>query len=163
MRIQQSSHFQKRSPISLGKGSLKSSGTTKSPLADPRNLRFGASSMGTSFATGFPAFAMMTSSPIATRSSRRERCVLASWILTSRKAILAKSWTKSRGATSSPSPSPSAYWNQHVSGKMRNNLLESMGWGQNLDNKGFSLGLARLLPELAPPQYHPPIGRGRQG
>jgi hypothetical protein len=37
---------------------------------------------GTRRATGLPAFANVTSSPEATRSNRRDRCVLASWTLT---------------------------------------------------------------------------------
>src|ERR1700683_284561 len=32
-------------------------------------------------------------------------------------------------------PSPPVYWNQQVSGKLRNNILESITYGQNLENK----------------------------
>src|ERR1700686_2844517 len=43
----------------------------------------GASS-GTTLTKGFPALAMMKGSPLAARSTRRERCVLASRMLTVR-------------------------------------------------------------------------------
>src|ERR1700722_5742567 len=76
--IEQDLHYQKRSSISFGRGSLKSSEITILPLADP-NLNFlVADFTGTSLATGVPALAITTSSPMATRSSNRERCVLAS-------------------------------------------------------------------------------------
>src|SRR5580700_9707106 len=77
-----SPHFHKRSSSSLGRGSLRSSGTVNSPLAEPRS-RFCRPPSGTSFATGFPASAIVTSSPNATGSSRRDKSALASSISTS--------------------------------------------------------------------------------
>src|ERR1700681_951262 len=81
MRVNENLHHQNRSSISFGKGSLKSSGTTNAPLADPSLNRGRSVGIGTSFATGFPALAMTTSSPMATRSNSRERWGLASWML----------------------------------------------------------------------------------
>src|SRR5580658_6200532 len=45
-RVEKRVHFQKRYSISLGRGSLKSSGTVNSPLADPRTLILGCSFRG---------------------------------------------------------------------------------------------------------------------
>src|SRR5438876_6131983 len=50
-------------------------------------LAAGASS-GTTLTSGLPALAMMNGSPLAARSTSRESCVLASWILTVRMVSL---------------------------------------------------------------------------
>src|SRR5258706_4672204 len=59
---------------------LKWSGTG-APFRPPIFTGLRASSIGTRRAAGRPALAMTISSPACTRSTRRERCVLASWIL----------------------------------------------------------------------------------
>ena len=52
------------------------------PLSNPgRRGRVGDAN-GMSRARGRPARAMMISSPFAARSTRREKCVLASWMFT---------------------------------------------------------------------------------
>ena len=66
--------------ISSGSGSSKSAWIRTFPFRPPGRRGLGFS--GTSLATGLPARARMISSPSATHSSRRERCVFASWILT---------------------------------------------------------------------------------
>ena len=64
-------------------GSSKFSAIQILPLSAPGARFFCAGfSSGASRAIGFPALAIITSSPAATRSSKRERWVLASWILT---------------------------------------------------------------------------------
>src|SRR5882672_8070406 len=74
------SQCQNVSSRALGKGALKSSGTLKSPLAQPSTrFIFSCSAFtATNFATGLPAFVMMTFSPWNAISSRRERRLLAS-------------------------------------------------------------------------------------
>lgn len=60
----------------------KSCGTRNWPLRNPVRLGGVAGvSMGTSFATGWPALEMITDSPPATRARRREKWVFASWML----------------------------------------------------------------------------------
>src|SRR5438552_16329497 len=46
--------------------------------------RAGAASSGTTLTSGLPALAMMNGSPLAARSTSRDRWVLASWMLTVR-------------------------------------------------------------------------------
>src|SRR5579864_1838129 len=64
---------------SSGSGSSKSGPRRIRPFRRPG--RRGSAATGTSFATGRPLFAMMTSSPRATRSSSFDRWVLASCTL----------------------------------------------------------------------------------
>lgn len=64
-------------------GASKSSAIQILPLSAPGSRFFCTGfSSGASRAMGFPALAIITSSPAAARSTRRERWVLASWILT---------------------------------------------------------------------------------
>ncbi len=81
-------------------------------LGGTENRRFGCSSSGTSFATGFPALAITTSSPNATRSKSLERWVFASWILTSmiRHNSLSPELSQSRHG------SPYSNWSITISG-----------------------------------------------
>src|SRR5690606_39050673 len=62
----------------------KSSGTDKAPCRNPSRWTSPASGapMRITFTIGLPALAMTTVSPAAARSTRRERWVLASWMLT---------------------------------------------------------------------------------
>src|SRR3712207_4563548 len=63
MGVKQRPHRSKDSKTSSGSGASKSSLSTACPTALPGRRRFGRSSTETSRATGFPALAMMTSSP----------------------------------------------------------------------------------------------------
>src|SRR5262249_11358669 len=74
-----------------GRGASKSSAITTRPRSRPRTRRPAGRPKGTKRATGFPDRAITTSSPRATRASKRERWVLASWTLTS---SMTKMWTK---------------------------------------------------------------------
>jgi hypothetical protein len=65
---------------SSGRGASKSSEIVICPANAP-SFRL-ALDTGTSRATGTPRFAMVISSPAATRCRRRENCVLASWVFT---------------------------------------------------------------------------------
>src|SRR5215216_3074186 len=85
VRVEEDSQEWNRASTSSGKGASKSSGTSKSPSSWPMR-RCGLESTGTSFATGLPARAITISSPPATRRSSRDRCVFASWTLTSAMA-----------------------------------------------------------------------------
>jgi hypothetical protein len=60
-------------------GASKSGGTIAFPVREPRRRfgRFSRVTSGTRRATGFPALAMMISSPAAASSTSRENCVLA--------------------------------------------------------------------------------------
>ena len=74
LRVEQDSHRSKSASTSSGSASLKPSGTVTRPASSPRRRSPGAL-RGTSRATGFPALAMMISSPALTRSRSRERWV----------------------------------------------------------------------------------------
>jgi hypothetical protein len=54
--------------------------------AQPFDRSGGRASSGTTLTKGLPALAMMKGSPLAARSTSRDRCVLASCILTVRIA-----------------------------------------------------------------------------
>jgi hypothetical protein len=58
---------------SSGSGALNSSGTTKSPFANPRTRREGADASGASRTRGLPERMITMSSPAMARSSSRER------------------------------------------------------------------------------------------
>jgi hypothetical protein len=83
-RIQQIFHFlffgpfvlpSKAARRSSGKGTSKSSGTVISPTKAPSFRLVSESRTGTNRATGTPRFAMVISSPAATRRRRRENWV----------------------------------------------------------------------------------------
>src|SRR5277367_6742293 len=80
-----------RSRISSGKGALKSSGTTNFPRYIPKKLARLLPGTEIRRATGTPRFVIVISSPVATRSRRRENCALASLMLTN---FLLLYWTK---------------------------------------------------------------------
>ena len=82
MRVQQDNQRQNVSSTSGGSGALKSSGVSNSLAADPKRRPSDLGAVGTRRATGFPARKMTISSTNSTRTSNRERLVLASWILT---------------------------------------------------------------------------------
>src|SRR5215211_1033817 len=82
VRIEQNPQRSKASRTSSGSEASKSSPIITRPDALPDLRRSGFSPAGTSRATGLPAFEITTSSPSLTRSSNRERCVLASWTFT---------------------------------------------------------------------------------
>ena len=72
----------KRVSTSSGSGASKSAGIRIRPFSRPNCFLRGRAASGTSRATGLPAFAITISRPRATSSTRRERWVLASWMLT---------------------------------------------------------------------------------
>src|ERR1700674_1110336 len=84
MGIQQKVHGSMPKPLrtSGGSGASKSSLIQIFPFIIPKDFRTSGFSRATSRAIGFPALAMMISSPAAASSARLERCVLAAWMLT---------------------------------------------------------------------------------
>src|SRR5664280_1385985 len=86
MSIQQQAHYRpsNSSKMSEGKGASKFSGIDRRPTRSPRrrSLRPVPAVNGTSLARGVPAFAMMISSPAAASSTKRDKWVLAAWMLT---------------------------------------------------------------------------------
>src|SRR5215472_5863079 len=95
MRVEQQLHAgwspNSRS-ISLLPMRSKSSGTAICPAMKPRRLALPAvgTSRAVTLTSGLPAFAMMNGSPLAAASTRRERWVLASWMLTVRMRSLSQ-------------------------------------------------------------------------
>src|SRR5262249_36798049 len=92
MRVDQQVHLSPRKVRSMVSCPMrsKSSGTAISPARKPR--RRGAipsrDESGTTLTSGLPALAMMKLSPRAARSTRRDRWVLASCMLTLRMGLL---------------------------------------------------------------------------
>src|SRR5579864_4116805 len=82
-RFSGSSSPRKPARMSGGKGPLKSSAIQISPFRNPRGRLPCSGYTGTSFATGTPALAIMTSSPRATRCNSLEKLVFASCTLIS--------------------------------------------------------------------------------
>src|SRR4051812_11013211 len=84
VRVEQETHQRPSNAAitSSGSGASKSCGTRSFPLRRPSVRLPGALPIGTSLATGRPAFAMTTSSPSTTSSMSRERFVLAAWMFT---------------------------------------------------------------------------------
>src|SRR5690606_15787736 len=71
-----------RRPISASPITSKSSGTASSPARKPRRCGAGGASSAVTRASGSPALAITTDSPLSARSINFESCVLASWMLT---------------------------------------------------------------------------------
>src|SRR5207244_11894322 len=84
LRVEEQPHAppSNASSVSGGSGASKSAAILILPFRKPGLRTRLAGAIGTSFATGFPALAMTISAPSATRSTRRDRFVLASCILT---------------------------------------------------------------------------------
>src|SRR5262249_54085046 len=81
LRVEENPQDPKSSRTSSGRGASKSSAITTRPRSRPGTRRPAGRPKGTKRATGFPDRAITTSSPRATRASKRERWVLASWTL----------------------------------------------------------------------------------
>ena len=84
LRVQQQLHGSapKSAAIASRPMPSKSLGMRNAPSRNPNRRAAVGASTGPSVATGVPARAMTTVSPASTRARRRERCVLASWMLT---------------------------------------------------------------------------------
>src|SRR5438105_1560180 len=80
VRVEEQPHPWNSLRTFFGSGASKSSAMNTRPRSKPSS-RVDEARTGTSRATGTPALAITTSSPSATRSSRRDKCVLASWTL----------------------------------------------------------------------------------